>query len=255
MADPKPVRPRVKDAKAYERALRKSFLDPFIVDLQRRLAQAESVNQAYQALRAGVAALQAQPRSGVPIDLIIESLNRIQGYNKDKLFRAFRRALGVDVRPLLQDAIVRPFMLERIKDNVELIKTIPPRAHVSLQRRIEQEFAEAPFDQSRIRRMVRDEYKSSGYNLRRIVRDQSSKLNGQLTQIRQRQLGVESFIWFDAGDERVRAEHRARNGITFEWSDPPDGEIPGGPVQCRCYGQAVITPQNRDRLKSSGRPA
>ena len=39
--------------------------------------------------------------------------------------------------------------------------------------------------------LVRDEYGSEGYNLRRIVRDQASKLNGGLTELRHRELGID----------------------------------------------------------------
>ena len=53
--NPKGIKPRVKDARAYDKALRTSYLDPFLNDLRRRrLATAESVNQAYAALRAGL---------------------------------------------------------------------------------------------------------------------------------------------------------------------------------------------------------
>ena len=48
--NPKAIRPRVKDARAFDAALRKAWLDPFISDMQRRLAQAQGVNQAYALL-------------------------------------------------------------------------------------------------------------------------------------------------------------------------------------------------------------
>ena len=76
--------------------------------------------------------------------------------------------------------------------------------------------------------MVRDEYQSSGYNLRRIVRDQGSKLNGQLNRMRQRQVGVQGFIWMSAGDARVRPEHQDFDGNSYWWSDPP-GRYPAKP--------------------------
>ena len=69
--------------------------------------------------------------------------------------------------------------------------------------------------------MLRDEYKSSGYNLRRITRDQTNKMTGQLNQIRQGQLGIKEFIWQTVKDERVRDEHVERDGVTYSWSSPP----------------------------------
>ena len=44
-SDPKPVKPRVKDAKSYERAVRDVYLNPFIARIQARLATVISVQQ------------------------------------------------------------------------------------------------------------------------------------------------------------------------------------------------------------------
>jgi SPP1 gp7 family putative phage head morphogenesis protein len=61
---------------------------------------------------------------------------------------------------------------------------------------------------------------------------------------RQRELGVERFVWRTMGDERVRDEHDELKGETFSYDDPPeiDGEptLPGDDVQCRCYAEPVL---------------
>ena len=81
--NPKPGRCQgSKDARAFDAALRKAWLDPFLSDMQRRLAQAQGVNQAYAAMNAGVAALQAQPVSGIPLHMVISALRGVEGYNK-----------------------------------------------------------------------------------------------------------------------------------------------------------------------------
>lgn len=67
-----------------------------------------------------------------------------------------------------------------------------------------------------------------------IARDQTSKLNGAMTQIRQLSLGIEEYDWQTAGDERVREEHADNDGRTFKWSDPPKTGHPGEDVNCRC---------------------
>ena len=123
--NPKPIRPRVKDARAFDAALRKAWLDPFISDMQRRLAQAQGVNQAYVAMNAGVAALQAQPVSGIPLHMVISALRGVEGYNRAKMIAAFRSALGVDIRLFLTDATVQAHMTQALANSVDLIKTIP----------------------------------------------------------------------------------------------------------------------------------
>ena len=68
-----------------------------------------------------------------------------------------------------------------------------------------------------------------------IARDQVGKLFGDINKQRQVNLGVTRYVWRDVGDNRVREEHEARNGESFEWSSPPEGGHPGEEVNCRCY--------------------
>lgn len=74
-----------------------------------------------------------------------------------------------------------------------------------------------------------------------IARDQTLKLNGQITQTRQENAGISSYIWSTSLDERVRETHAAHEGQTFSWSSPPsDTGAPGQDFQCRCVGLPVI---------------
>lgn len=68
-----------------------------------------------------------------------------------------------------------------------------------------------------------------------IARDQTNKYNAVMTQSRSKSLGIAQFYWRTVGDDSVRPEHRARNGHLYRYDNPPDGELPGEPVQCRCY--------------------
>lgn len=73
-----------------------------------------------------------------------------------------------------------------------------------------------------------------------IARDQVGKLQGQSTAARQQSLGLTRFVWRTAGDERVRDEHVDRDGEVYEYDDPPDGELPGEPINCRCTAEPVF---------------
>lgn len=73
-----------------------------------------------------------------------------------------------------------------------------------------------------------------------IGRDQVGKLNGKLAEYQQRQLGITEYVWVTAGDERVRASHKALNGRTFQWDKPPREGHPGYPIQCRCIADPII---------------
>ena len=211
-----------------------------------------AVNQAYAALAAGIVAWQAQPVAGVPLNAIIEQLGKVNSYNRSKLISTFRSALSIDVRPFLHQAANQAYMAERIADNVDLIKTLPPRTHEGLRKRIGEEFAEAPFDRQRLMQVVRDEYGSQGYNARRITRDQASKLNGQLVEHRQRQLGITEYRWLASMDERTRENHADKNSKIFQWSNPPlDTGHPGQSIQCRCQAIAQVDAATKQRLRGS----
>ena len=82
---------------------------------------------------------------------------------------------------------------------------------------------------------------SAEKHVRLIARDQVSKLNGQLNRARQVSAGIEKFVWRTQRDPRVRDAHEAIDGGVFSWTDgAPEIGFPGEPIQCRCYGLAVI---------------
>jgi SPP1 gp7 family putative phage head morphogenesis protein len=91
-----------------------------------------------------------------------------------------------------------------------------------------------------------------------IARDQVGKFNGELTSIRQQSIGIKTYYWRTAGDERVRDSHDALDGMLCSWDDDTiysddNGETwqnrstieafegdPGEDYQCRCWGEAVF---------------
>ena len=248
---PGPVRPRIKDERIYEAALRRAYLDPIFKKLRTRLQLAQSAAAAERILAESSLAL-AVNAPNVPEEIIEENLEKIRAYHRARMTQAFRAALGVDIRLLLQEAGVQRFMAQKIVENVDLIRTIPPRMHDSLKKRLQAELLDAPFDQQRLTNLLRNEYKSSGYNLRRIVRDQNSKTIGGLTEIRQRQLGLEGYQWITSQDERVRPTHVANSGRYFLWSSPPATGHPGQDIQCRCTASPVVSQAARERIQASG---
>ena len=249
-----PIHPRIKDMRLYEAAIRKTYLNPMFDRLGRRLAQAESANQAWAAMDDVVGKMAAQPRFGVPTGEIQRQLGRIEGYHRGRVKASFRAALGVDISRLLSEPEIASFMGRKISENVDLIKTIPARMHQSLKLRLSQELQKAPFDQKRVMELFRDEYGSSGYTLRRITRDQTSKTIGGLTEVRHRQLGIAEYRWITAQDERVRATHVANSGLVFEWRNPPDTGNPGEDTESiearvREFKRATITADRKSEIR------
>jgi len=73
-----------------------------------------------------------------------------------------------------------------------------------------------------------------------IARDQIAKLNSQVTQERQKNLGISKYIWRTSLDERVRDSHRELEGTVHSWDDPPSVGHPGEDIQCRCTAEPVL---------------
>lgn len=252
---PGPVRPRRKDERDYERELRAMLNDVLFLPAEQRLAAVEAVRQAYDVLDEIVEPLDADPADWLDVAVIQRNLDTLKGYHKARLIQTFRSALGVDIRPVLTEPQIRTFMAQKVADNVDLIKTIPRRFHASLRERLEQELVDAPFDKQRLTQLLQKEFKSSGYNLRRIARDQTSKTIGGLTEIRHRQLGIEGYEWVTSQDERVRPTHVANSGQMFSWASPPiDTGHPGQDIQCRCVAVPVILQRDRERLQAVAGP-
>lgn len=67
-----------------------------------------------------------------------------------------------------------------------------------------------------------------------IAADQVGKLNGTLSRIRQTKAGLEEYEWMTVGDERVRLTHKAQDGKTYSWENPPKTGHPGMDYRCRC---------------------
>lgn len=170
-----------------------------------------------------------------PVAVEVEHFDAVQ-LNK-QLSAALGEALEVNVvgsETWIPDAIA-----DFTRENVALVKTIPEQFFAELEKTLSADIA----DGARWEDMaadVEDRYGVASSRAELIARDQVGKFNGDLNRVRQTDLGITRFIWRTMGDERVREEHQALNGETFEWDDPPDGETPGEPIQCRCYAEPDV---------------
>ena len=244
--NPGPVRPRRKDERAYEAMIRREVLDPLFRQLRAGLVDATGLAQALR--RIDEAAFVNLGR-GLPEAEIAAVLQSVEGYHRERLIKTFRSALGVDIRPLLAEPQVATFMAQKVSDNVDLIKSIPPRAHDSLKKRLTRLMHDAPFDRAKVARALRDEYRVSGNRIKVITRDQTTKTIGGLTEVRHKQIGIQGFRWSTSLDERVRATHIIKEGNLYRWSNPPgDTGPPGHDIQCRCVAIPVLLEGDRERL-------
>jgi SPP1 gp7 family putative phage head morphogenesis protein len=73
-----------------------------------------------------------------------------------------------------------------------------------------------------------------------IAQDQIAKADAALTEYRQKDLGIDSYIWQTSEDSRVRPEHAAMNGKVIQWNKPPSIGHAGTPVRCRCRAKPIF---------------
>jgi len=97
-----------------------------------------------------------------------------------------------------------------------------------------------------IRQQIQARFDVSRSKADLLARDQTLKLNGELTEKRQTQAGITRYKWSTSNDERVRKTHEDLDGEDFSWDDPPvtndagDRNHPGGDYQCRCVAIPIL---------------
>lgn len=81
----------------------------------------------------------------------------------------------------------------------------------------------------------------------RIASDQTVKLSASLDQLRQRELGFDSFIWRHSGKRHFRPDHKARDGVAFSWdSEVAKTDPPGYAPFCGCKAIAHMAMDSED---------
>lgn len=127
-----------------------------------------------------------------------------------------------------------------IKTNVSLITRMKDE-HLKAVSEILQLGISGGLSQSEISKMIQTKTQVTRNRADRIARDQTGKLNGQLTQLRQTGIGISRYSWRDSRDNKVRASHRLHSNRTFRWDQPPIGTgHPGQDYNCRCWAEPVF---------------
>jgi SPP1 gp7 family putative phage head morphogenesis protein len=162
----------------------------------------------------------------------------------DRVAASIKASVGVDLRAALTEhGPIATEMRLATADNVDLITSIPDQYLGRVRDAVVDSWNKGQAWDVLAER-IQEIGDVTDRRAELIARDQTGKMNSTFNQVRQTTLGVDKYEWQTAGDERVRTSHRAMNGKTFEWSDPPvvDGERthPGQAIQCRCVAAPVV---------------
>ena len=194
----------------------------------------EAVQEALEAAAADVA--KELPRSKMA-ETAQTIARRTSTFGRVELAKQFKAGLGIDVMTL------EPWLPARIAgftaENVSLIKSIPQEFFRQVEREVINGIR-AGRRHERLAESIRERFSVSESRARLIARDQVNKFNGELNGARQKDLGVEHFVWRTVGDNRVREQHEPLNGKRFSWKSGADGLFPGQDIQCRCTAEPDI---------------
>jgi len=159
-------------------------------------------------------------------------------FNETQFDKTIMESLGVN--PFASEPWLAQEMEAFVADNVALIKTIPSQFFGSIQGIV----SDGARSGKNMQDITADLQKRTGVAKSRakfIARDQVSKFNGDLNQLRQKNVGINSYIWSTSLDERVRPSHAAKEGKKFSWDNPPnDTGHPGEDYNCRCVAIPVF---------------
>lgn len=126
------------------------------------------------------------------------------------------------------------------KENTKLITDISDKMILKIEKKVVQ-YYENGIRVEKLAKVLEDEHGIAKRRAKLIARDQTAKLNGQLTVERFKANGITKSIWRTVGDERVREEHEELEGQEFDnASGIPGVGLPGEPINCRCYAEPIL---------------
>lgn len=155
--------------------------------------------------------------------------------------KQFSEAVGVQVLKAAPE--LKPVVRDFTKRNVALIKSLPE----DILPKLRNELAAALDSGARpteLAKLLEERYGVARRKAEFIARDQVGKLYSSLTEERHKALGITRYKWRTSRDNRVRKRHVKREGVVFEYANPPkedptDGHA-GTPPRCRCGQEPII---------------
>lgn len=156
--------------------------------------------------------------------------------------------IGVDV--FTGSTELNNYLDASVFDNTRLIMSIPDQ-YLTQVESIVMTNVRAGGRPAAIAKQLTKQFGVTESRAKMIARDQTAKINGDLTAKRQQNVGFEYFQWITSEDSRVRDRHddisdkvTAYGEGIYRWDNPPLSDrgtpiIPGQDFQCRCIARPV----------------
>ena len=199
---------------------------------------AGEVEQTKALLKAARAKLKGNPFVQADMEAITKRIaSGTEKWQRRQLLKQLHAVVGADV--LLPNAPITKHINGFMKTNVALIKNIPEKIIGDVSTTVING-VNAGRRSAHIARDIQEKLNIGKRRAKLIARDQVGTLYSEITAERHKAIGVKKFAWRTAGDERVRPEHAAIADNIYEYDKPPHGELPGFPINCRCYPDPVF---------------
>jgi len=224
-------------------------------DRKRRLVRFSEIDNTIRRLQMLFESIQKELDSAFGMYDLKRSIEKIAGLDHKLSIKEWKKAvsktLGIDI---LEDYYSGDFyreMIERwVSANVDLIKTQPRESLGRMKELIYKDYMSGR-STSNIVKELQAQYGMDKRHAQLIARDQTAKLNSEITQSQQRDAGVSKYEWSGTLDRRERESHRALEGKIFSWDNPPETDggrrcHPGEDYQCRCCALPVFDLDNLD---------
>jgi len=153
-----------------------------------------------------------------------------------------KRALGIDLRAVVQQEDLVDYLREAAARNASLITGMSDDLIKGIEQAVYNNSI-AGNSVATLRKALQEQFGIADRRAKLLARDQTSKLNSDLNRRRQEQAGVTSYTWLTSRDERVRERHRRLEGKVYKWGEATGAEQglpPGQPINCRCLARGIV---------------
>lgn len=224
-------------------------------DRKRRLARFSMIDNTIRRLQMLFESIQRELDSSFGLYDLKRSIEDIAGLGYKLSIKEWKKAvsktLGIDILEDYYSGDYYREMIDRwVSANVDLIKTQPRESLGRMKELVYQDYMSGR-STTNIVKELQAQFGMDKRHAQLIARDQTAKLNSEITQSQQRDAGVSKYEWSGTLDRRERASHRALEGKVFSWDNPPETDggrrcHPGEDYQCRCCALPVFDLENLD---------
>lgn len=152
---------------------------------------------------------------------------RLNRNNDTSTRKNLKNGLGVDLQQQINHENIDDALDLAVKNNVALIKSIKTEYIGRVGDVLRKNVLEGGRSTNLITQ-IKEQGQVTHNRAKFIARDQTAKINADLTEIRSKALGSSTYTWSGSMDERERTPHKAMEGKLCKWSDPTVFSDDGG---------------------------